>query len=220
MRVTLRVLACCVLLLTSACRQMTNPAVVDQQTFSASAGSLNRVAVMPFAARTGVVRDPVLVGVTDEQAADLIARFAADALHAEGLSVVPASDMAAIFLNQGRAVPRRDPRRAAEVAGAEFGATSVLMGQLIRWRERRGEAMGAEFPASVAFQMTLHEVPTGRRLWTSRFDHTQRTLTADPLIARKYPGGGTRFLTAAELTRWGMRDAVASLVQGQWRASN
>ena len=219
MRVTLRVLACCVLLLTSACRQMTNP-VVDQQTFSASAGSLNRVAVMPFAARTGVVRDPVLVGVTDEQAADLIARFAADALHAEGLSVVPASDMAAIFLNQGRAVPRRDPRRAAEVAEAKFGATSVLMGQLIRWRERRGEAMGAEFPASVAFQMTLHEVPTGRRLWTSRFDHTQRTLTADPLIARKYPGGGTRFLTAAELTRWGMRDAVASLVQGQWRASN
>jgi hypothetical protein len=199
---------------------MTNPAVVDQQTFSASAGSLNRVAVMPFAARTGVVRDPVLVGVTDEQAADLIARFAADALHAEGLSVVPASDMAAIFLNQGRAVPRRDPRRAAEVAEAKFGATSVLMGQLIRWRERRGEAMGAEFPASVAFQMTLHEVPTGRRLWTSRFDHTQRTLTADPLLARKYPGGGTRFLTAAELTRWGMRDAVASLVQGQWRASN
>lgn len=199
---------------------MTNPAVVDQQTFSASAGSLNRVAVMPFAARTGVVRDPVLIGVTDEQAADLIARFAADALHAEGLSVVPASDMAAIFLNQGRAVPRRDPRRAAEVAEAKFGATSVLMGQLIRWRERRGEAMGAEFPASVAFQMTLHEVPTGRRLWTSRFDHTQRTLTADPLIARKYPGGGTRFLTAAELTRWGMRDAVASLVQGQWRASN
>ena len=199
---------------------MTNPAVVDQQTFSASAGSLNRVAVMPFAARTGVVRDPVLVGITDEQAADLIARFAADALHAEGLSVVPASDMAAIFLNQGRAVPRRDPRRAAEVAEAKFGATSVLMGQLIRWRERRGEAMGAEFPASVAFQMTLHEVPTGRRLWTSRFDHTQRTLTADPLIARKYPGGGTRFLTAAELTRWGMRDAVASLVQGQWRASN
>jgi hypothetical protein len=198
---------------------MTNP-VVDQQTFSASAGSLNRVAVMPFAARTGVVRDPVLIGVTDEQAADLIARFAADALHAEGLSVVPASDMAAIFLNQGRAVPRRDPRRAAEVAEAKFGATSVLMGQLIRWRERRGEAMGAEFPASVAFQMTLHEVPTGRRLWTSRFDHTQRTLTADPLIARKYPGGGTRFLTAAELTRWGMRDAVASLVQGQWRASN
>jgi hypothetical protein len=128
--------------------------------------------------------------------------------------------MAAVFLNQGRAVPRRDARRAAETAGLKFGATSVLMGQLIRWRERKGEKLGAESPASVAFQMTLHEVPTGRRLWTSRFDHTQRTLTADPLIARKYPGGGTRFLTAGELTRWGMGDAVAALVQGQWRASN
>ncbi|MBW2268777.1 MAG: hypothetical protein JRH16_09375 [Deltaproteobacteria bacterium] len=220
MRVTRCVFACLALLLMSACQQLTNPTIVDQQTFSASAGSLNKLAVMPFAARAGVVRDSALIGVTDEQAADLVARFAAEALHAEGLSVVPASDMAAVFANQGRAVPRRDAKRAAEVAGVEFGATSVLMGQLVRWRERRGEALGAEHPASVAFQMTLHEVPTGRRLWTSRFDHTQRTLTADPLVARKYPGRGTRFLTGAQLARWGMRDAVTSLVKGQWRPSN
>jgi hypothetical protein len=213
-------LGCCSLLALLACQQVTNPRVVEQQTFSAAAGSLNKVAVLPFSTRDGVVREPALAGLNDVEAADLLARFAAEALHAEGLSVVPASDMAAAFLNQGRAVPRRDPRRGAEVAGVKFGAKSLLAGQLIRWRERKGQALGAEHPASIAFQLTLHAVPSGRRLWTARFDHTQRTITADPLVARKYPGGGTRFLTAAELTRWGIRDAVASLVEGQWRASN
>ncbi len=202
------------------CRQITDPPVVDQQTFSASADSLKRVAVMPFASRAGVVRDPGLAGVTDEQVGDLVATFAVDALRREGLNVVPSSDVAFVFLNEGRAVPRRDVKRGAQVVGTEFGATSLLMGQVVRWRERKGEALGVEQPASVSYLMTLHEVPTGRRLWTSRFDHTQRTLTADPLLARKYPGGGTRFLTAAELTRWAMQDAAASLVTGQWRTSN
>lgn len=203
-----------------ACRQFANPPVVDQQTFSASADSMKRVVVVPFGSRQGVVRDPGLAGVSDEEVGDLVAAFAVDALRREGIKVVPASDLAAAFLNDGRAVPRRDVKRAVDLASSEFGATSVLMGQVVRWRERKGEALGVESPASVAYLMTLHEVPSGRRLWTSRFDHTQRTLTADPLLARKYPGGGTRFLTAAELTRWAMKDAAVSLVDGQWRTSN
>jgi hypothetical protein len=200
-----------------ACQQIANPPVQDQQTFSASADSMRKVAIVPFTARVGVVREGA--GVTDEEVANLVATFAAEALRAEGVSVVPPSDVAAAFLNEGRAVPRRDVRRATEVVAADFGATSVLMGEVIRWRERKGEALGAEHPASVAYLMKLHEIPSGRILWSSRFDHTQRTITADPLLARKYPGGGTRFLTAAELTRWAMSDAAGSLVEGQWRTS-
>ncbi len=210
----------CVALSVLGCRQFADPPVNDQQTFSASADSIKRIAVVPFGSRAGVVRDPGLAGISDEQVGDLVATFAVDALRREGINVVPSSDVAFAFLNEGRAVPRRDVKRAAQVADAEFGATSILMGQVVRWRERKGEALGVEKPASVSYLMTLHEVPSGRRLWQSRFDHTQRTLTADPLIARKYPGGGTRFLTAAELTRWAMQDAAASLVNGQWRTSN
>ena len=35
----------------------------------------------------------------------------------------------------------------------------------------------------------------------------------------RYPGGGSRWLTAAELARWGAAAAAKSLVEGQWRAS-
>lgn len=203
-----------------ACQQMTNPPVVSQQTFSHAAGSTRVVAVMPFAVAPGAVRDPEEAGVSDREVADLVAAFVAEALSAEGVAVIPPSDMATFFLNQNRAVPRLDPQRAALVAAREFGATSVVMGEVIRWRKRTGEAFGAGQPASVAFVMHLDDAPGGRRLWTSRFDHTQRTITADPLIARKYPGGGTRFLTAQELARWGVRSAVSTLLEGQWRASN
>ena len=80
------------------------------------------------------------------------------------------------------------------------------MGHLVRWRERKGEALGAESPASTAFIVTLHEDADGETF----VDVRASIIPSAPsprirLVARKYPGGGTRFMTAAELTRWGMR---------------
>jgi hypothetical protein len=217
MRLSRAVALAAVLLLLSC--QQANPPVVVQQTFSAAAGSTRVVAVMPFYPRPELTRYGAEIDVSPDDLANLVSGFVADALSAQGVRVIPPNDMALAFINQGRAVPRRDPRAAIEVAAREFGATSVGSGEVSRWRERKGEAYGAEQPASVGYQMSLHGAPDGRRLWSSRFDHTQRTLTADPLTARKYPGGGTRFLTAAELARWGAQAAAASLVQGQWRDS-
>jgi hypothetical protein len=186
----------------AACSQ-TNPPVVRQQTFSAPAEATQVVAVVPFAYRPELAYGDTAGGLTP--------------LAAQDIKVVPPSDVEVVFVNQGRAVPRRDPRAAAEVVGREFGATSVVLGEVIRWRERVGEAYGADQPASVGFEFALRDL-TGRTLHHTRFDHTQRTLTADPLTARKYPGGGTRFLTAAELARWGANAAAESLAEGQWRS--
>jgi hypothetical protein len=192
------------LMLLAGCQQA-NPPVVKGQTFSASAGSTKVVAIVPFYPRPELrQRNPEV---------DF------DALAAQGVRVVPPTDLQISFMNDGRPVPRRDPRVAAEVAARDFGATSVVLGEVIRWRDRDGANLGSSTAASVAFTMRLFEAPGGRRLWTSRFDHTQRTLTADPLIARKYPGGGMRWLTAAELARWGASAAATDMVQGQWRAS-
>lgn len=196
-----------------------SPPVVQQQTVSAVAGSTRIVAVMPFTHRTGLIPVGAEAGMSAEEVADLVAGFMAEALRAEGVGVVAPSDMRAAFLNQGLAVPRRDPRAAAETAARKFGATSVVVGEVLRWRERRGRAYGAEQTASVAYEMSLYRAPVAHRLWNSRFDHTQRTLSADPLTARQYPGGGMRFLTAAELARWGIRSSASSLVEGQWRAA-
>jgi hypothetical protein len=200
----------------AACSQ-TNPPVVRQQTFSAPAEATQVVAVVPFAYRPELAYGDTAGGLTPQEVADLVTTFVTEALAAQDIKVVPPSDVEVVFVNQGRAVPRRDPRAAAEVVGREFGATSVVLGEVIRWRERVGEAYGADQPASVGFEFALRDL-TGRTLHHTRFDHTQRTLTADPLTARKYPGGGTRFLTAAELARWGANAAAESLAEGQWRS--
>jgi hypothetical protein len=99
----------------------------------------------------------------------------------------------------------------AERAATDFGATSVVIGSVTRWRDREGSAAGAARPASVAFEISLHEAPSGRRLWTGRFDETQKSITESILRARQYPGGGMRWLSTEEFARWGARETAKSL---------
>ena len=207
-------------LLLLLCAGCPKPApVVKQQTFSASAGSIEVVVVVPFYPRPDLLRGVGDQGMSPEEVAALVTGFLGDAIAAEGVHVIPASDLESAFSNQGRATPRRDPRAAAEAAARDFGATSVVLGEVYRWRKRSGEALGSGRPASVGYQMSLHQAPGGRRLWNSRFDETQRPLSADVRNLGRYPGGGSRWLTAAELARWGAAAAAESLVAGQWRAS-
>jgi len=209
-------LACALTLLGAGCQQA-NPPVVKGQTFSAAAGSMKTVAVMPFYPRPELRQRAPDADV--DALAKNVAIYVADALAAQGIRVVPPTDLQISFMNDGAPVPRRDPQAAAEVAARDFGATSVVLGELTRWREREGANLGSGSAASVSYTLRLFQAPGGRRLWTSRFDHTQRTLTADLLTARKYPGGGTRWLKASELARWGAGAAAEDMVQGQWRAS-
>jgi hypothetical protein len=219
-RIAPAALALALLLLLLLCIGCPKPApVVQQQTFSASAGSLEVVVLVPFYPRPDLARGLTGKGISAEEVAALVTGFFGDALAAEGVHVIPASDLELAFSSQGLATPRRDPPAAAERAARDFGATSVVLGEVYRWRKRSGEALGTDRPASVGFQMSLHQAPGGRRLWTSRFDETQRPLSEDVRNMRRYPGGGSRWLTAAELARWGAAAAAESLVAGQWRAS-
>lgn len=193
--------------------------VVQQQTFSAVEGSLKVVGVLPFYPRPELARQ--LEGdLGPDEVADLVSNYFAEALGGLDVKVVSPSDMALVFDNKGRAMSRRDPLTAIEVTSAEYGLTSIVTGEVSRWRARGGEAYGSEHPASVGFEASLFDVKGGRRLWRGRFDHTQRTITGNVLTASQYPGGGTRWLSVMELARWGARNAARTLVDGQWRASN
>jgi hypothetical protein len=174
--------------------------------------SLGRIAVMPFYPTPELGRtlgEGSPIGAAD--AADLVSTFVTDAFRARGFAVVAPSDLLAAFVAQGRPLPRLDPREAGALAAREFGASSVLLGKVYRYREREGQAYGAQRPASVGFEVVLYEAPGGRKLWTSRFDETQRPLTEDLFNAQRYPGGGRRWLTAAELARWGADGSAQAL---------
>ena len=186
--------------------------VVTASRVARSDESLQKVAVMPFYPEVPSARSigGGIAGVSWDSAA-LVASYFSDALAAQGVAVIAPSDLEVAFAGQGLPVPRLDPKTAAERAANDFGATAVVLGRVTRWRERDGSAAGATRPASVAFEVSLHEAPAGRRLWTGRFDETQKSITEAILRARQYPGGGTRWLTTEEFARWGAREVARSM---------
>lgn len=192
------------------CSAVTQKPVIENTTMRIPPGTLDRIAVVPFYPKETLAKYSS-AGTSPAAAAELVARFMTEALAQRGMRVVAPSDVEIAFVGQGVPAPRLDPRAAAELAAREFGATAVMLGQVSRYRERGGESYGATSPASVAFEVTIYTAPIPRRVWTSKFDETQRPLSEQVLNARRYPGGGTRWLSAAELAKWGAESAAATL---------
>ena len=189
--------------------------IVKEQVFQLAPESLHKIAVMPFYPEDALASSLSPTGqLGAADTADLVAGFVSDALRAKGFDVIPPSDVLAAFLAHGKPLPRLDQLAAAALVASEFGATAVMLGKVYRYREREGQALGSLRPASVGFEITLFQAPGARRIWQARFDETQQPLTADVFNAQRYPGGGRRWLTAAELARWGA-DAAAQALAGQ-----
>jgi hypothetical protein len=186
--------------------------IVETQSYATASGLFQRVAVAPFYPSRQLTGQPE--GLSAGDVAELVARFATEAFQDRGIDVVAPNDLLVAFEGAGLVVPRGEPGPLAELAAEKFGATSVLLGEVTRYQERQGQALGTFHPASVAFTLELYTAPGGVRVWSARFDETQVSLSANVMRARQYPGGGTRWLTAAELARWGIDRAIDSVPKG------
>jgi TolB-like protein len=169
------------------------------------AAPLRRVAVIPFATSPLVRQEARGTGTEARVAAQLVSRFVAEALAARGIEVVAPEDVAATLAGAD------STQRAAAVLAEKRGVDAVLLGDLTRWEEREGEAFGAMRAAAVGFRVTLQRAPSGAALWSAEFDERQQPLGDNVLRAGQYPGGGTRWLTAEELARWGAQETVRVL---------
>jgi len=185
--------------------------VVPSQDRGLTAEALRKVAVVPFYPQASSSAAGSSGPGTSWADAALVSNFVSDALYAHGVPVVAPNDVELAFTAHGTPVPRLDPEATAVRCSRDFGATAVVLGRLLRYREREGSAAGSTRPASVAFEVTVYEAPTARRLWTGRFDETQQAITEAILRARQYPGGGTRWLSAAEFARWGADEVAKSI---------
>jgi hypothetical protein len=203
--------ACVAVLALVACSVIRPAPVVQNQTLKVPPGTLKRVAVLPFTHRDTMRPSTEVSATSPEIAAELVARFITEAMALRGIDVIPASDLATALNAQGLKSMDINPRTAADLAAAKFGATAIMIGQVSRYRERQGEKFGSTGAASVAFNATIYATDPVQRVWSSKFDETQRALSEHILNARRYPGGGTRWLTAAELAQWGANSAVATL---------
>ena len=177
---------------------------------SGSAPSYNRVILIEYPRRglwalaftTGAARGPVADALPKEQLVNCFVPTTPNPTSGFYL-VIPESDVQLAFASEGQVTPRLDPTAAARLAADRFGATGVLLGVVDRYREREGSSFGSFASASAEFEVTLYGAPGGRKIWTGRFNQTQPSLTSNLFTAARYPGGGFRFLTVAELARWG-----------------
>jgi hypothetical protein len=185
--------------------------VVRSQNFGLSAAALAKVAVVPFYPSLPSNAPGASGSGANWADAALVSNFVSEALAEQGVPVVAPNDVEIAFTGHGSPVPRLDPEATSVRCANDFGATAVVLGRVLRFREREGSAAGSTRPASVSFELTIFEAPSARRLWTGRFDETQRSITEDILRARQYPGRGTRWLTAAEFARWGAGEAARSI---------
>lgn len=196
-------IAACALLL-AGCAQ-----VVKTQAFpgleQAQSGA-SAVAVAPFDARgrggVSTTEGP------EAEGAPVVARQVAEAIAARGVKVIPPEDVARSLQSAGVPADAK-PDQIAAMVQQKFGANLLLMGQVSRYRDRKGENLGAASPASVGFSVTLYQAPAATRLWSAGFDETQAPISSNLFNLGRYPGGGTRWLTADELSKWGA-DGVAN----------
>ena len=188
--------------------------IVRQQRLAPMRGSLERIAIVPLVPELDSSGAP-LRDTRDardaRETADLVSRYLSEALVAAGLRVVPPGDVRLALRGAGIEDPRVDPLAAAGVAEQKFGATSVMLGALKRYRDREGRGGAAAHPASVDFELQLYAAADGKPLWTGRFNHTQQSLDHRPREGLRYPGRGLRWLTAAELAQWGAQNVATSL---------
>jgi hypothetical protein len=192
-------------------RQETFPALADQ-----GGVAVTKVAVTPFTIGGDLARlGPENTRESPAEIAKLVTRYVSEALMARGVHVVPADDFRAALVEAqiDPAVPE-NRRPVANLAAFAFGADGVLTGVVTRYRDRTGQALAAANPASVGFRVMLLDAPAARRLWSGTFEETQQPINENLLNARRYPGGGTRWLTAEELARWGADEMSKSMPVG------
>lgn len=173
--------------------------------------AITKVAVLPLRISPRVPSAQPGATTSPEVAATIVAHQLTEALAARGLAVIAPSDMGRVLAMAGEDAATVAVPVAARLAHSEFGADTVLIGTLTRWVERGGSARGAATPAAVGFVVSLRVAPTGQKLWNATFDERQKPLGENVLVTSQYPGGGTRWLTAEELARWGAGRLVAAL---------
>jgi hypothetical protein len=187
------------------------PPPVNDRTYAPTDAALGLVAVIPFYAHRSFDNTLSRGGVSEEAATRSVTRVVSEAIAEHGIDVVPGDAVRLAVADVTRITPAVDVRIFAEIADREFGATGVLLGEVLRFRDPSGASAAARRPGSVAFQLALYDAPDGHKLWAARFDETQSIEEPDLVSNPDDATPPEPWLSAEEIARNGAVAATAAL---------
>ena len=137
----------------------------------------------------------------------VLTRIVADALKTRfEEKLIPIDKAQSVFDEISKNDTFDTPRKLAQALGDRLHAEFVVVGSVWHYRDRGAIKEIPDSPASVAFEVYLVEVATGKRLWRGKFDGTQKTLSEDVIRGLKQIRMGARWLTADELAGYGVKE--------------
>jgi hypothetical protein len=180
------------------------------------ARKIRRVAVLPPNPASAVpTANPLLGTPVDQRTGEREAPERLAALVHTAMTVLPnwqiISDREVSEVEQSLGLTL-EPARLKRI-GEQVYADAVMVGRVLRYRERVGDEWGAKSPASVAFLLELVDVRRGDLIWSARFDETQKPLSDNIFALGQISQRGIRWLTADQLMEDGVRKAVGQLHQ-------
>lgn len=125
-----------------------------------------------------------------------------------GNKVIASDEVSKVYREIPRDDTRETPRSLAQKVGRALGANIMIVGSVWRYMDRMRDHMGTGRGASVAFEIYLIDVPRGKTMWKVKFDKTQRPFTEDIRGAKVLLKKGAKWLTADELARYGVEEAI------------
>ena len=96
-------------------------------------------------------------------------------------------------------------------SGRLLGADAVMIGHLYRFSERIGTTYSVVSPASVAFDLHLIGVSSGRVLWSGHVDETQRSLSENLFEIGSFIKRKGEWVSADDLATSGLDDLLIKL---------
>lgn len=105
----------------------------------------------------------------------------------------------------------------ARKLGETVYADAILLGRVLRFRERVGEDLGVSSPASVAFALELLDVKRGDIVWRAEYQETQKALSENLFGISDFTRRGGKWVKAEELAKDGVQKAVEQLNQMLYR---
>ncbi len=192
------------LFLGSGCTRAIIPPVSVQASREFFVASVRTLAVMPARPAPGV-KD--LAAKALDSVSEIL--IAAAARHGGWRLVDPDKVVAAAKGSEAAVLPEAAIRVASGV-----GADAALTATVSRFRERVGGDYGASEASSVGLELLVVSVKEKGVVWKADYAITQEPLAYNLWNLWQVLRGGPRWLTAAELARIGIDEAVGRLAAG------